>query len=40
MTMDHYSYLITFQVFRKTADLLIKNSSMRHDHVLNEVARI
>ena len=26
ITMDHYSYLITLQAFRKTAHLLIKNS--------------
>ena len=24
MTLDHYSYLITLQVFKKTAHLLIK----------------
>ena len=29
MTMDHYSYLITLQVFRKTAHLLIKNEVAR-----------
>ena len=28
ITMDHYSYLITLQAFRKAAHLLIKNSPM------------
>ena len=47
MTLDYYSYLITLQVFQKTARLLIKNSPKYHvqgqddhDQMLNEVAGI